>query len=280
MQAFYLYATGRTPEAQAALEQLTHDQPGYAEAWRLLGNLRLNGGDATGALAALDHSDGKQPTATGAGLRAEALMKLGRLDEAQAAGEQSVRLHAGRNERITLARIYEGAPDEARQRQAEALLEQVVAAGEKDPSIVMLLAVSQRRLGEPAKEVKTLRKLLRLDPYSAPGYFMLAHAYRELRKRELSERCLAVYRRIEPQDARVRVARLATLADPSSPTAQLALAASLREEGRIAEATTALEHSRQLGASGSAVQAEAGRIRKAGSPAPPALPADPEGDLP
>jgi predicted TPR repeat methyltransferase len=112
---------GDLPEALAALERA----PRSPRVWLELGEARLAAGDAAGALAAAEHADA-------AALRADALLALGRVDEARAA------IGADRSH-VERARVRAALGDQEGARRA---LEAAVALRPEDPEPRHLLAAA------------------------------------------------------------------------------------------------------------------------------------------
>lgn len=160
--------TGDRQRAIAELEQLRHDKPWFKLPWLVLGALYLDEGQPERALALAEQTERelrKDPTPPL--LAAQALQRLGRLDEAQAALDRTLAIEPLVGEAHALAARI--ALDRTSVSQAEALIERAhqLAPGDAYVLVVQAWITVARGDAEPARRaVEQAIEAVRANPFA------------------------------------------------------------------------------------------------------------------
>jgi predicted Zn-dependent protease len=215
--------TGRVDDAVAALKWATEIDPEYAEAWRALGAVLFDAGDARAAEAAYAEHDRalvREPHLKGAALalyRGGAEQALGILqpivqanpgDLAAVSLLAEAHLRAGQSAAAAalLERLLEQAPDDARarfrlasalirqQRAQEALahLERLLALEPENPALQNLMAGALAQLGQLERAIAIYERLLQARERHAITWASYGHALRMIGR---TEDAVGAYRR-------------------------------------------------------------------------------------
>jgi tetratricopeptide (TPR) repeat protein len=230
-----LYSRGHTVHAETMLKDVARVEPSRAAAWCRLGEIALQDEHYAEALELADRTDrgkGLEGSARPFLLRAAVLRALGRVPEAEAAARKAVTTEANAETLTMLGEIVQLSPGPDRLREAQGLFIRAAEASQSPGDILKLLAVNHRTLDELPEAVKVLRSLLRVEPARAEAYLLLGQTYRSLGKKELSRRCLEIYRRLEPQEAAIARALYRVNNAKGSVDSQLALARVYLQTGR------------------------------------------------
>jgi tetratricopeptide (TPR) repeat protein len=269
---------GRTEEAEEHYRRVTEREPERGEAWLRLGARALKLNQYEPALALLDRAEKRLPTGEVAQLRARALWKLGRLEEAQVAARQAVAREPAPASLLVLGQVLAASPRTADWREAAASLQRAVDQEPRNDEARRELGLVYRQLGEHRKAVRELRAHLRLNPGAARSYLPLAQSYQALGKPELSAQVLRIYRRLEPIEIKTAQAEYRVLASREAPEARLALARTYAEcgfEDRARQELQALLRAHPDDAEAAKLLA---RLADRRSLVIPPLPPDPEAD--
>ena len=215
--------TGRVDDAVAALRWATEIDPEYAEAWRALGALLFDAGDARGAEAAFAEHDRalvREPHLKGAALalyrggadQAVGILQPivsanpGDLAAASLLAEAHLRAAQPAAAAALLERLLEQAPDDTRarfrlasalvrqQRAQEALahLQSLLASEPENPAFQNLMAGALTQLGEIERAIAIYERLLRANERHAITWASYGHALRMIGR---TEDAVGAYRR-------------------------------------------------------------------------------------
>ncbi len=263
-----LAASGRIPEASRAFDASLAAEPGNAETRRRAGEFLLDGEryeDAEGllrqsleldpdldgarlALARLELArehpeaamayleDARDPGAPtswpGSLYRAQALLALGRMAEAEEAARQAYAARPGVESVLALVRALHADATRERLVEARSILDRSLVKGVEDVAMLRLAALNDRLLGDHAGAVRRLRGLLRFAPVMPEAYHLLAQSYARLGRAELAEACRRAYRYLEPREAAVNRLRYRLRVEQGSPAVRVELAAAYLDLGR------------------------------------------------
>jgi tetratricopeptide (TPR) repeat protein len=219
-EAAKLLAVGRSRAAVPLLERALAASPDTGAAWRMLGDIRLVGGDVAAARAAYDRM--LWAIVPDARLREPALdLAEGRLDAARNALRALLRRAPSSMAAAHL--LGEVLAREGDMANAEPLLGHVVAAAPGLNLARLAHALVQQRVGKPREALVTLEPLLAREPRHNRGRMLKAALLTEL-----------------GDYAGAAAATAAVLADiPDQPSGWLAHGAGLRTLGRTDEAVAA-----------------------------------------
>ena len=278
--AVHLYGRGYARTAAELLQEVTELNERHAGAWRILGQIALDDDNLTTALEYLERAEALEFTAEGARERASALAGLGRLKEAEEMARRALALQPDAETYSLLGETVQGAPGEAKLREAQGYFLQALELAPDDLATANLLAMNHRALGEHAPAIKVMRRLLRRAPFMPDGYWLLAQSYRSIGKDELADETLRIYQQVEPLNEKVSVAEYQIDKTRGALPEQLSLIRTYLEIGREDLARrTILQTRRSHGDS-----KELDDLAKQAQ-GPPTLrilplPVDPEGDAP
>lgn len=194
--------------------------------------------------------------------RGDALLSVGRLDEALAEFAEARRLAPGSREPLeALGRLadQQGKPSEAAAWYAEAATRLSVA----DPRLLCALALANIRAGAPAAAIEPLKKALLRDPSMVEAHYLLGLASRDTGLPDAAEAAFEQAVRLAPTQASIRrelaellyeegrfadevVARRALAALESSADAYIDLGLANLRANRPDDALAALAHAETL----------------------------------
>lgn len=195
--AWSLRQLGERDEPLALLDELTRRQPGHAQAWYMLGNLRLDGGDLAGAVEAFTAALTIQPgfAAALANLGA-AHQRLGQTDQAESALRRALALDP---RQAAAANILANLLTAAGQfDQAEPLYRQALAVQPDDAATLCNLALALRQHGRPVEALDLLERAVTLAPTLAEAWNSLGLVCLDQDVLPEAERALAEALRLRP----------------------------------------------------------------------------------
>ncbi len=167
---------GQLKEAVQLLEQVSKEQPGWAMAHFRLGEALLAQGRAGEAMKAF--SKAEKAAADPAIVKiqvANLLLARGRVEESIAKAKDALDLGKAQVEAYSvLARAYVARKEPAR---AESEIKKAIAANDKDPRLVLVLAGLYQNLNQPDKEEATLKHFVQKFPREAEGPNQLGWFY-------------------------------------------------------------------------------------------------------
>ena len=274
-----IYSRGNRDLAERLLQEIVAVDAGRGDVWTRLGEISLQAQRYETALQRLDRAEQSRPTGRVAQLRAQTLLTLGRVPEAEAAARQAVRRQPDGESFGRLGEVLLQAGDAAFS-EARASLRKAVALDPHRTENWKQLAGTYRSRGDDRNAVRILRSMLRTNPYLPEGYLTLSQCYRSLNRPELAAAAMRTFRRLEPLQAEVDRSRHDLI------LAHGALESQLRE-GRALLALGQRDAALQVAARANAKAAGDPRvqalIRDCARPIAlrlDPLPADPDGDAP
>lgn len=221
-----LHSAGQLAQAEAVYRQILAAEPNNPEALHLLGVIALQTNQPAVAVGLISQAiQGNRGNPGYFSNLGSALRRLGRLDEAIAAGRQAVAMDGRFAD--GLANLANALQDKGLHGEAADMLTRLV---ELRPQLVdqrLQLARALILANRPAEAVAALEALLRLRPGTAPAYINLGVALKKLGR---VEEAIAAYRR-------------ALEFSPGDPGALNNLGTALQEEDRYAEAIACFRES-------------------------------------
>lgn len=252
--AQYLMAVNQHGEARRVLEALTGFHPEYGEAWAVLGELSLRAGQAQEAVERAGRAEELLHSHKTAVLYAKSLLAAGNLDQAEKMARESLKRGVTARGHSVLGEVLEAKGpdhrDEALQQHREA-----ARLAPEDVEVLRLLAVSLRAAGEHREAVKVLRRAVRLPNRTVEGFLLLSQSYRALGDTARADAILALYRRVEPLEEKLRSAQFRAGVERGSVESLLNLARVYQEVGEAELARKVLMNLRELHPDDSRVQA-------------------------
>lgn len=168
--AFYLAKDAR---ARAEFVKAARLRPGRPEPRRWLAQVALRAGDPAGALRQVDGDRGGR----GLCLRAEALLKLGRNEEAVASATRCLSVEPRR----LWAYVVRSEARRALRRFDDAVSDlDALARADRSPWALALRGRTQFNFGDKARALADLKRALRLEPAFAEGWAFYGEALRRL----------------------------------------------------------------------------------------------------
>ena len=149
---------GRKTKAFSLWHDAVRLDPSRGDIWRRIGEIEIESQEFSSALQALDDAEKVTPTAAVARLRAAALSKLGRADEAETAARLAVQRQPNGVGYRLLGQIIQESGEPTRLREAQDDFKRALQDDPQDAATMKLLALNYRALGEHTQAVKVLRK--------------------------------------------------------------------------------------------------------------------------
>jgi predicted Zn-dependent protease len=239
-----LYQRGRKQMAEQILRDVTQLAPERADAWRRLGEIALTAQDYAGALKNLEEAKRRDPNAQIALLRAQTLHNLGKLKDAEAAVNESLKLEQSSKAYMLLGQIVQATPGADSLKKARGYLQKAVDSEPGNSDALKLLALNYRAGGEHRQAVSVLRHLIQLDPATSENYFLLSQSYAALKRAGLSKATLGIFNALAPLQQKADAAQHRVIIERGSLSSQLAQARLLLKMGREDMARVVLNRAR------------------------------------
>ena len=254
---------GRQDEALAAARDFTERHPQSPMAWNLLGYVQLQGEQVEAARASFRRALEIRPGEPGAANNLASLairdgdtdeavrqyesilelhpdhmrtvVRLGRLltsleriDEAEALYAAKVESHPGAiDPRVLLAEIYLQRGEPA---SALTLLQTTPEAFLEHPAYLAMLGKAQLAAGQDANAIRSLERLVKVQPRYLPAYTMLAEAYARQGDLDKLEATLDKTLAMQPGNLLARLGKLKLFVEQKRTAEASALLTSLKEE--------------------------------------------------